>query len=71
MEIFPYRTNMAKRFVSGMKGIPNAVHDCTGRRSTASVVVLMGESGLQVILSPLTPKTLVKRMFANENHEKR
>lgn len=67
--IYPYKSHMAKAMVKDADE-SGYLSDCTGRRKTLSVILLSGEGGREIFLSPIAPKTLTKRLCPGiENNE--
>ena len=66
IHIFPSEGNMAKKVVAAVKATNadgSRIYDCTGRRKKASVVVLEGgPAGDHLVLSPLTSKTIARKI---------
>lgn len=56
--ILPFKARMAKNKVKKARAADTLI-DCTGNRSTLSVLLM--KDGI-VLLTPISPKTLVKRV---------
>ena len=66
IHIFPADSNMARKVIAGVKANNqdgSRIYDCTGRRRKSSVVVVAGDStGAHIVISPLTSKTIARKI---------
>lgn len=70
LHIFPYKNATGQKIVAAAKAANQhgtRIYDCSGKRSKVSIVVIQGGlDGDHIVLSPLTARTISKKISAGD-----